>query len=118
MGRVIYLLTDLAICFFSLLEAQPFLVKWLITWVCMTVVVWVWGKAMAGTCGVERKGFIFLQLEYFQIIIATSTEFSVKLTRSLARLMIDSPTTTRRMMVSMEGDQNTRHGVIGLSVWV
>ena len=72
----------------------------------------------AGTCGVERKGFIFLQLEYFQSIIATSTEFSVKLTRSLARLMIDSPTTTRRMMVSMEGDQNTRHGVIGLSVWV
>ena len=54
------------------------------------MVVWVWGKAMAGTCGVERKGFFFLQLQYFQIIITTSSDLSVMLTRSLARLMMDS----------------------------
>ena len=57
---VIYLLTGLAICFFSLLvfvvlldfRRKPgnmrlerlFLVMGLITCVCMTMVVWVWGK--------------------------------------------------------------------------
>jgi len=70
---VIYVLTGLAICYFSLLEfvvllkfrRQPgnmwvdrldktFLVVGLITWVCMTVVVWVLGKDMAGHCGEEE----------------------------------------------------------------
>ena len=70
---VIYVLTALAICYFSLLEfvvllkfrRQPgnmwvdrldktFLVVGLITWVCLTVVVWVWGKVMAGHCGEEE----------------------------------------------------------------